>query len=260
MEHYKAICLDLDGTMYRGTEPIAEAVQFVSERQAEGIGVYFITNNSSLTQAAQQKKLREFGVETETERIMTSAIAIAKYCKQHYEGATAMMIGEDGLQEALAKEGIQLTTECPDLVLMGIDRSVTYQKLSEACLSIRNGAIFLGTNQDLAFPTERGLVPGNGSFLRLMESATGTKPIVVGKPEPHMLELIRKEGGYAKEEMLLIGDNYDTDIMAGIRYGIDTVHVATGVTPAEDVLARPIQPTFCLSTLADWNKKQARFS
>lgn len=255
MANYKAYCLDLDGTMYRGREPITEAVDFVNGCQASNAETYFITNNAALTRAAQLKKLAGFGVRTDVDHIMNSAIALARYCKQNYAGASVMMIGEEGLEEALDAEGITITHQNPDVVMMGLDRQITYSKLSEACLAIRNGAKFLGTNEDKRFPTERGLVPGNGSFLQLMEAATGTKPVVVGKPAPHMLEFIQQHGNYAKEEMVLIGDNYDTDILAGIRYGIDTAYVATGVTPAEEVLIKEVLPTYVLPSLADWPKK-----
>nr|WP_078818049.1 TIGR01457 family HAD-type hydrolase [Sporosarcina newyorkensis] len=255
MGEYKAYCLDLDGTMYRGKEPIVEAVNFVTDCQAEGAETYFITNNAALTRAAQQKKLAEFGVLTDIDHIMNSAIALARYCKQYYAGASVMMIGEEGLEEALEAEQITLTTKNPDVVMMGLDRQITYSKLAEACLAIRNGARFLGTNQDVKFPTEKGLVPGNGSFLHLMEVASGEKPIVVGKPEPHMLQFIQQQGAYEKEEMVMIGDNYDTDILAGIRYGIDTAYVATGVTPLDEVLIKELLPTYVLSSLGDWPKK-----
>ena len=193
--------------MYRGSEPIQEAVDFVAACQAQGKGTYFITNNAALTRTAQQKKLAGFGVNTETDFIMNSATTLARYCKQHYEGANVMMIGEEGLREALELENINITATNPDVVLMGLDRQITYDKLADACLAIRNGAHFLGADRDIKFPTEKGLVPANGSFLTLMEAATDTKPLIVGKPEPYMLELIRQQGMYEKEDMILIGDN-----------------------------------------------------
>ena len=225
----------MDGTVYRGTEPIPEAVSFIGNTQQNGIDPYFITNNSSMTRVQLQEKLASFGIIANSDRIMTSAIAAAKYCKENYYGASVMMIGEKGLEEALASEGIEITANNPDVVIMGIDRGVTYAKLADACLAIRAGARFIATNSDKAFPTERGLVPGNGSFAKLMENATGISPVFIGKPEAYMLEFIQQENGYLKEEMIMIGDNYDTDIQAGIRFGIDTVHVAGGVTSLEEV-------------------------
>ncbi len=252
IQRYKAICLDLDGTVYRGTEPIPEAVQFIADAQKVGVDPYFITNNASMTRVQIQEKLATFGIQANRDRIMTSAIAAAKYCKKTVESASVMVIGEIGLEEALEAEGIRLTKRDPDVVMMGIDRGVTYAKLADACLAIRNGSLFIATNGDKAIPTERGLLPGNGSFVMLMESATGKKPVFVGKPEPYMLEFIQQMGDYRKEEMIMVGDNYDTDIQAGIRFGIDTLHVAGGVTSKEDLLLKKEQPTYHAPTLLDW--------
>lgn len=249
---YKAICLDLDGTVYRGIEPIPEAADFISRAQSAGIDPYFITNNSSKTQVQLQAKLLDFGIKATLNRIMTSAIATAKYCSIHHKGASVLLIGEDGLVDALENEGITLTVENPDVVIMGIDRDISYAKLADACLAIRAGAHFIATNNDNAFPTERGLVPGNGSFVTLMKSATGVQPIVIGKPEIAMLGFIQEQGGYSKEEMVMVGDNYDTDILTGIQFGIDTVHVETGVTSKLDLILKEIQPTVSLKTLVDW--------
>jgi 4-nitrophenyl phosphatase len=252
MDKYKAICLDLDGTVYRGTEPIREAVTFIKNTQQNGIEPYFITNNSSMTRVQLHEKLASFGIKADSDRIMTSAIAAAKYCKENYDGASVMMIGEKGLEEALASEGIEITTKNPDVIIMGIDRDVTYAKLADACLAIRAGARFIATNSDKAFPTERGLVPGNGSFAKLMENATGISPVFIGKPEAYMLEIIQQENGYLKKEMIMIGDNYDTDIQAGIRFGIDTVHVAGGVTSLEEVKTKEQIPTYSYRTLLEF--------
>jgi 4-nitrophenyl phosphatase len=252
LNKYKVICLDLDGTVYRGIEPIPEAVTFISTMQNRGIDPYFITNNSSMTRLQLQEKLASFGIKADSNRIMTSAIAAARYCKENFNGATVMMIGEKGLEEALKSEGILLTEEDPDVVIMGIDRGITYAKLANACLAIRAGAHFIATNSDKAFPTERGLVPGNGSFAKLMENATGISPVFIGKPEAYMLEFIQQENGYLKEEMIMIGDNYDTDIQAGIRFGIDTVHVAGGVTSLEEVMTKEQIPTYTYRTLLEF--------
>lgn len=252
VKKYKAYCLDLDGTVYRGSEPIKEAVLFISTLQKIGLDPYYITNNSSSTPQQVKEKLAAFGIKADSEKIMTSAIAAAKYCKAMYSGATVQMIGEKGLEEALRLEGIKVVKDNPDVVIMGIDRKVDYAKLADICLAIRSGAKFIATNGDKAIPSERGLLPGNGSFVKLVEYSTGTTPIFVGKPESRMLEYIQAEKGYKKEEMVMVGDNYDTDILAGIRYGIDTIHVEGGVTSKEEVMLKEKQPTHILRTLTDW--------
>jgi len=251
MDHYKAVCFDLDGTVYRGNEVIPEAAALIEDLQRNGIEPYFVTNNSSLTANQFHTKLLQMGIRTKPDHIMTSAIATAKYCKEHFEGASIMMIGEEGLEQALLSEGFQLTAQNPDVVVIGIDRSITYEKLAAASLAIRAGAVFVATNGDRAFPTERGLVPGNGSFVKLLESTTDCKAIYVGKPEPHMLHFIQQKG-YRKEEMIMIGDNYETDIQAGIRFGIDTIHVEGGVTSLETVKEQLERPTYLYKSLSDW--------
>ena len=252
MHRYKAICLDLDGTVYKGQEVIKDAQLFIRKLQKAGTEPYYITNNSSLTAEQFTAKLSAMGISTSPDRIMTSAIAAAKYCKEKYEGASVMMIGEEGLEAALKFEDIALTTTNPDIVVVGIDRSISYEKLSKVSLAIQGGARFIATNKDVALPTEDGLVPGNGSFVKLLETTTGIEALTVGKPESHMLHFIQ-EKGYRKDEMIMIGDNYDTDIQAGIRFGIDTIYVEGGVTSAEAVLTKQDQPTFKYKTLSDWH-------
>lgn len=254
MKKYKAYCLDLDGTVYRGIEAVPGAAEFVDALQQQGIEPFFVTNNASMTQAHLQAKLAGFGIRTAEQQIMSSAIAAAKYIKRWYPGKTVYMIGTDGLEQALSQEGIARVEQDADIVLMGIDPKIDYEKLAGACLEIRKGAVFLSTNRDLAFPSERGLVPGNGAFTVLVSASTGVEPVFIGKPEIHMLEAIMHEHGFKREEMVMIGDNYDTDILAGIRFEIDTAHVNTGVTTMEDVVEKEIQPTHLFEDLSFWGK------
>lgn len=247
---YKVYCFDLDGTIYHGSEPVKEAISLIHALQNNRIEPYYITNNSSVTREDVAHKLRSFGIEAEVSHIMTSAIATAQYCQDHYVGKTVQVIGEKGLQEALKVVGMTRVSTEPDLVIVGIDRAISYEKLATACLAIRAGATFIATNGDKAIPTERGLVPGAGSFMRLIEFSTGVAPIVLGKPEPYLLQMIQQESSCEKEEMILIGDNYDTDLLAGIRYGIATAHVEGGVTSKEEVLMKEVQPTYYLKDLA----------
>ena len=249
MKSYKAYCLDLDGTVYRGTDAVPAAASFIKRLQEKGIEPFFVTNNASMTQKQLNAKLHRFGINTVESQIVSSAIAAAKYIKRWYPGHTVYMIGSDGLDQALAQEGIERVEEGADIVLMGIDPGITYGKLAQACLEVRKGAVFLSTNKDLAFPSERGFLPGNGAFTTLVSVSTDVDPIYIGKPERHMLETILHEHGFEKHEMVMIGDNYDTDILAGINYGIDTIHVNTGVTPMDEVLEKEHQPTHVLENL-----------
>ena len=252
MKTYKAYCIDLDGTVYRGKDPIIETIDFIHQLQNKGIEPFFVTNNASQTPNQVMEKLKGFGIDAKRSHIMTSAMAAAKYIAFHYPGATVSMIGELGLHEALLENGITIASTSQEVFVMGLDRNITYEKLAQACLDIRSGAVFISTNSDRAFPSERGLMPGNGAFTTLVETSTGVEPIFIGKPHAHMLEIIQLEHQFAKSEMVMIGDNYDTDILAGIDFGIDTIHVNTGVTSTEEVLLKKSSPTLMIKNLLEW--------
>lgn len=252
MKTYKAYCLDLDGTVFRGSEVIPEAADFIRRLQNKGIEPFYVTNNASMTQQQFSDKLEAFGISANRQQIMSSSIAAATYIKRWYPEKTVFMIGTDGVEQALKDAGIEMVQENADVVLMGIDRNINFEKLATACLEVRRGAVFLSTNRDLAFPSERGLLPGNGAFTKVVSSSTGVEPVFLGKPEKHMLEAIQYEYGFSLADMVMIGDNYDTDIKAGIHFGIDTVHVNTGVTAMEEALAKDFPPTAAIEDLSFW--------
>ncbi|AQQ52699.1 TIGR01457 family HAD-type hydrolase [Planococcus lenghuensis] len=252
MKQYRAYCLDLDGTVYRGREAVEGAVEFISRLQQEGYEPFYVTNNASKTQQQLAERLTGFGIRAEPERIMSSAIVAAKYIRRHLPGRRVYMIGSDGLSDALKQEGIERVDRDADVVLMGMDPEVNFDKLAAACLEVRKGAVFISTNQDLAYPSEQGMLPGNGAFTTLVAASTGIQPLYIGKPESHMLEAISTEWSFRKDEIVMIGDNYETDILAGIQFGADTVHVNTGVTPTAEVLKKERPPTHTIENLHSW--------
>lgn len=250
--NYKAYCFDLDGTVLRGKVGIPSAVVFIHALQSRGIEPIFVTNNSSKTREQLQKGLSAVGIKAPLTHIYSSALATAKYIAQHYPAAKVQVIGSDGILAAVKAEGIKLSEEQPEVLVMGIDRDMTYAKLAAASLIVQKGAKLIGTNEDIKFPTEDGFVPGNGSFVNLVANVAGVEPLFIGKPSPVMLEVIQTEHGFAKEEMVMIGDNYATDILCGINFGCHTIHVDTGVTPSEIVKEKPQQPTYLVDTLDEF--------
>lgn len=251
MRNYKAYCFDLDGTVYRGKEGIPSAITFIHSLQEQGIEPFYVTNNASKTREKLQEALRAVGIEAKLDHIYSSALVTAKYIATNFAGKKVAMIGSEGLRSALLEADIVITEENPDVYVMGIDPTIDYGKLSKATIAIQNGATFIATNPDIKFPTEHGFVPANGSFARLVGEVAGVEPIYMGKPSPTMLEVLAKEHGFNKNEMVMIGDNYDTDIMCGLRFGCDTIHVNTGVTTTAVVLEKELQPTYLLETLLD---------
>ncbi|MEB1809011.1 MAG: TIGR01457 family HAD-type hydrolase [Bacillaceae bacterium] len=252
MKNYKGFLIDLDGTVYRGKERIEEAVDWINTIHQSGLPYLFVTNNSSKTPEQVAETLKQMGVQCTSEHVFTTSMATANYIAQVESAPKVFMIGEVGLEQALQSKGLELTEEEANVVVMGIDREVTYEKFAKACLHVRKGATFISTNGDKAIPTERGLLPGNGSLTSVVAVSTGVTPTFIGKPESIIIEQALERLGTSKEETLMIGDNYDTDIMAGIQAGIDTLIVHTGVTSKEDLKKMKDQPTYSVNSLAEY--------
>jgi 4-nitrophenyl phosphatase len=252
MKKYKGYLIDLDGTMYRGTECIVEARDFVKELHKRNIPYLFVTNNSSRTPEQVAKKLENFGIPATKEQVFTTSQATANYIFERKPNASVYVIGEEGIRTALEEKGFTFAEENAEFVVMGIDRSINYEKLAIACLAVRNGATFISTNGDIAIPTERGLLPGNGSLTSVVAVSTQVNPIFIGKPEKIIMEQALKVLGVPREDTLMIGDYYDTDIMAGMNAGMDTLLVHTGVTTKELLKKHEKQPTYVVDSLKEW--------
>lgn len=251
MRKYKAYCFDLDGTVYKGSDSIADAKEYIHYLQQQGIDPFFATNNAKMTREQVQSKLYKMGIDAKVDHIMTSAMATAKYVFKHYPNKTVKVLGGDGLKQALVDVGMTLVTSNPDVFVQGMNTELTYQMLADACYAIQNGAAFIATNGDVKFPSENGFAPGNGALAELIHNVTDVAPVYIGKPASHMLDIIRQEFNLQKEDMLMIGDNYDTDILAGINFGIDTLHVNTGVTRTEEVLKKEKTATYAVKSLIE---------
>jgi 4-nitrophenyl phosphatase len=252
MKKYKGYLIDLDGTMYKGTERIEAASDFVKKLLEHKIPYLFVTNNSSRTPAQVAEKLTQFDIPAEENQVFTTSQATANYIYEQKHDASVYMIGEEGLRTAIGEKGLQNGEENADFVVVGIDREISYEKLTVACLAVRNGATFISTNGDIAIPTERGLVPGNGSLTSVITVSTQTQPIFIGKPESIIMEQALKVLGTNKDETLMVGDYYDTDILAGMNAGMDTLLVHTGVTTKELLSRYDRKPTYTVDSLDQW--------
>ncbi|SFP51096.1 TIGR01457 family HAD-type hydrolase [Salibacterium halotolerans] len=253
---YKAYLFDLDGTIYRGSDAIPEAVDVVNRLYGKGIPYVFVTNNSTTPPRSVAEKLVKMGVPCREDQVLTTSMAAASYIKSEHtlpSAPTAYVIGEAGLKEAVESAGIVEKEDNPDYVVMGMDRELTYSKAATAAAAVQNGAVFISTNADKAMPSETGFIPGNGALTSIVALTTGVEPAFMGKPEPMMIDQARKLLGVPKDKLLLVGDNYETDITAGIRAGVSTLHVGTGVTPIHALSSKPALPTHAVATLSDWS-------
>lgn len=250
---YKGYLIDLDGTIFLGNKLIPAGKTFIQALQEKGLPYLFVTNNTTKTPTAIQKKLsEEFGIEVPLASIYTAALATVDYMNQLALGKKAYVIGETGLKEGIQEAGYELTDINPAYVVVGLDTDLNYGKVAAATLAIQKGAHFIGTNPDKNIPTEQGLLPGGGSVAAFVAAATQQSPTFIGKPEAIIMEAAIKRLGVSKEEVVMVGDNYDTDITAGINNGIASLLVLTGFTPATAVPHLPIQPTHVLESLDQW--------
>lgn len=250
---YKGYLIDLDGTIYQGKNRIPAGERFIKRLQEKGLPYLLVTNNTTRTPEMVQDMLsKQFNVETGIETIYTATMATVDYMNDMNRGKTAYVIGETGLKSAIAAAGYVEELENPAYVVVGLDSQVTYDMLATATLAIQKGALFIGTNTDLNIPTERGLMPGAGALNALLEAATRVKPVFIGKPNAIIMNKSLEVLGIQRSEAVMVGDNYLTDIMAGIQNDIATILVTTGFTRPEEVPTLPIQPDHVLSSLDEW--------
>lgn len=250
---YKGYLIDLDGTIYRGTEAIPAGKRFVEELQQRELPFLFVTNNTTKSPATVAKRLAdEFDIHVAAETVYTASLATIDFMQTDGKGKKVFVIGESGLIDLILEAGFEWEEENPDYVVVGLDNYLTYEKVVATTLAIQKGATFIGTNPDKNIPTERGLLPGAGSVVSFVETATQTTPIYIGKPEAIIMDKAVEILGLQKEEVIMVGDNYETDIQAGIQNGIDTLLVLSGFTKAEDVPHLPVPATFVKNSLDEW--------
>ncbi|MCJ7432387.1 MAG: HAD-IIA family hydrolase [Anaerolineales bacterium] len=238
----KAIILDMDGVVWKSDAPIGNLPEIFARIRARGLKFVFATNNGTQTPEEYQAKLASLGVDIDAWQVVTSAIGLSFMLMQKYpRGTKVFMIGGNGTRVALEENGFEILSveNAPQaqVVVMGIDRDINFQKVAEAALLVRAGIPFYTTNTDRTFPTPRGEIPGSGSWLAVVTTATGVEPIVAGKPFPYMMELALERLGTKKEETLVVGDRLETDIAAGQNVGCPTALVLSGVSSKEQAQA-----------------------
>ena len=250
----RAIMLDMDGVLYRGDTAIAGARELLEFLRLRGIPSLFLTNNSSLTPQDYVTKLARMGIQTTPDRVLTSAlVAVEDLRRIATPEDRIFLLGGAGIRAAMAIAGLTLADRYTDAtyVLAGLDRSLTYEKLSQAGLAIQRGAKFLATNGDLSFPTERGLEPGAGALLSVIEATTGVKPKLYGKPEPEMFQQALRILGTPPELTGMVGDRYETDIVGALRIGMTTIAVTTGVSGEDALRAANPPPDHIFSSVLE---------
>ncbi|RJQ73073.1 HAD-IIA family hydrolase [Pseudonocardiaceae bacterium YIM PH 21723] len=255
LDLHDALLFDLDGTLFRGHTPVEGAVEAVKEAQARGIAVRFVTNNASRRPEETAAHLRELGFSAAVDEVATSSQAGAALLAERLApGSRVLVVGTDALRDEVVRVGLLPVTsaeEQPDAVVQGHNPETGWKQLAEACLAIRAGALWVASNIDATLPTERGFLPGNGSMVAALRTATGTEPLVAGKPEPTLFQRAA-EGTRAP---LVIGDRLDTDIAGAVKAGMPSLLVLTGVSTEDEANALPaeLRPTYIGANLSTLN-------
>lgn len=251
----RALIIDMDGVLWHGNIAIAGLSEFFQLLRAKDIRFILATNNASLTRQQYVAKLASMGVTVVPEEILTSGIATALYLAERYEPSKTRVyvLGEAGAIEPLTELGFILTElydVTADVVVVGKDSTLNWDKLATATLNVRNGAAFIGTNSDVTLPTERGITHGNGAILAAIEvGSEGIKPVCVGKPEPIMYQQAISLLDASLDETVALGDRLNTDILGAVNTGIRSIMVLTGISNEDDLAKSNYQPTWVLPDL-----------
>jgi NagD protein len=247
----KGFLIDMDGVIYRSSQFIDGAIDFIRLLREWEIPFLFLTNNSQRTRRDVATKLQRMGMPVEEEHIFTCAMATARFLASQKPGGTAYVIGEGGLLNALHLNGYSVVDKSPDYVVVGEGRTLSFEMLEHAVQMVLGGAKLIATNLDPNCPTQSGTRPGCGAIVSLIEVATGIKAFSVGKPSPVMMRTARKEIDIATSETIMIGDTMETDILGGVQMGYRTILVLTGSTKREDLAKYAYQPDMIVESIAD---------
>ena len=250
----RAMMIDFDGTLLWGNLALPGLVEFFDFLNQQGIQFQVASNNATKTLSAYHQKISAFGVKLTLENVLTCSTVTALYLQEKYPNGKVYMIGQAGLEEALTQAGMQIISGFDskvDAVVVGGDYSLTYEKLKYASLHIQRGAEFIGTNPDLLYPTDEGLVPECGMTLVALETATQVKPVIMGKPNRFMFDLGMKKMGVQPHETAMLGDRLETDIQGGQNAGMKTILVETGVDNQASIVTKSIQPDLVVRDLPE---------
>lgn len=253
------LLVDLDGVVYRGDDPVPGVAAVLKARADAGDDVVYVTNNSMHYRADYVTRLTDLGAPVAPDRIVSAPRATALYLQErHPQVRRVLAVGAGGLDRELRDVGIEVVNAgfaadrmgregidgvaaagAPQAVVAGVDPQLTYLRIAAAADCIRAGALFIATNRDPVYPIERGLRPGAGSIVSAIEVASGVAPIVIGKPEPLLMEQAAHAVGRDPRAAIVIGDGLGTDLAAANAVGARTILMLTGVTTREALAQVP---------------------
>lgn len=247
----KGFICDMDGVIYHGNILLKGVKEFYDWLIREKKEFIFLTNSSERSPRELRQKLLRMGLDVSEKHFYTSALATANFLKSQCPNGSVYVIGEPGLSNALYDAGFTMNNINPDYVVVGESRNLNYEMIERATILVRKGAKLIGTNPDITGPTEAGIVPATRALISPVEMASGKHAYFLGKPNPLMMRIGLSMLNVDNESACIVGDRMDTDIIAGIESGIDTVLVLSGVTTKEEVEMYPYRPKYVLNGVGD---------
>ena len=241
----------MDGVIYHGNQILPGVAEFIDWLHRKNKEYLFLTNNSGYTPRELHQKLSRMGLDVPEERFYTSALATAAFLKNQAPGCSVYAIGEAGLLNALYDAGITMNDVNPDYVVIGEGKAYSLDTLTRATNLVLRGAKLIGANTDVSGPIENGISPACGALVAPIELATGKKAYFCGKPNPLMMRTGLRMLGCHSEEAVIVGDRMDTDVIAGLESGADTVLVLSGVSDRATIQTYAYQPTMILDGVGD---------
>lgn len=251
LQETELFVLDMDGTFYLDNEIIDGALDFLEQVKRLGKRYVFFTNNSSKSPNTYIEKLAKMNCHISRDQILTSGDVMIHYLKENHPGKYVYLVGTPDLEANFRENGINLTEEQPDVVVIGFDLTLTYEKLMRACLYIRNGAEFLATHLDINCPTKDGFIPDCGSMCAAIALSTGKEPKYVGKPFKETMDYVLAKTGAELEKVTFVGDRLYTDVKTGINNGAHGILVLSGEAKMEDVAGADVVPDAIFNGLKD---------
>jgi 4-nitrophenyl phosphatase len=252
----RCFLLDMDGTFYLSERLLEGALRFIGLLHTQKKEFLFLTNNSSKRRRQYAEKINRLGLPLPEELVFTAGEATALYLKDRHPGASVYVVGTPALEDEFRQHGFKLEDQNPQLLVLGFDTTLTYQKLWKMCDLVRAGVPYIATHPDFNCPTETGYMPDIGAMIAFVKAATGREPdLVVGKPNRLIVDAAASKMGLEVSQLCMIGDRLYTDIALGKASGITTVLVLSGETKMEDLENSPFQPDYIFQNLAgvaDW--------
>lgn len=230
-----AVFLDLDGTIYLGEDLIEGALEFLDRCEARGVQRFFLSNNSSRSVTQYLDKLHRMGIPASAEDVLLSTHDLIAWL-HGFDYDRVFLVGTDGMREMLVEAGLTMDAEDPEIIVLGYDTEVTYEKLVTASILLHRGVPMVASHPDMVCPSPDGGLPDTGAYMALFEATTGVRPMhVCGKPEPGMI-LHRIEAlGLKPERCAMVGDRLYTDMAMATRAGVRGVLVLSGEAARADV-------------------------